>query len=345
MFWLSKSIYLILFILGNMKAKTSIYSTYGFKTCNPYSFRNIMPLQESDKVGEESGGSLHAETLEDVPSTDSGEIVLLSLPPMNSNISSANDVSGPNENEDVGKETTGGITNDTDEGNQEQKLLGSSERSDGASGLSQEATHMQDAVPDQAVPETGRLQEEASNHSEPKEMDSHISSNVTQKGEEEAEAFTTKKPLQLKNDELSLGETESESILDVSLISGSDSLSSSIKPLKLKKRSKKMKSSKVVRDGKDSDSSVSSKKKGSSRKILVKCKFAPEGLKYIEDCLRGHIFSGWVDERKWIENLGSYRDIVEVDEWETDLNKQLNIIIRKIPGVQEGTKWINITRK
>ncbi|ROT84877.1 hypothetical protein C7M84_021929 [Penaeus vannamei] len=98
------------------------------------------------------------------------------------------------------------------------------------------------------------------------------------------------KLLHLKYDELSYADTESESIVDASLMSGSD-----------------------------------------------------KGLAYIESCLRGRIFSGWVEERKWVENLGSYRDIVEVDEWEVDFNKQLNIIIRKIPGVQEGTRWINIT--
>ncbi|ROT79253.1 hypothetical protein C7M84_002027 [Penaeus vannamei] len=281
----------------------------------------------------------HSEALEDIPSTDSGEIILLSLPQANNTIPSESDVSAPNEMED-GVESTGSLLN---EENEEQKSTWNSERSGATDFSNQDISQIDDTVLNQAEPVTNHLQEVAADHSEVKEMECYSSSDVIQQNEEEAEAFTAKKPLQLRNDELSFGETESESVVDLSLISGSDSLSSSIKPQKIKKRSKKMKSIKVVRDGKDSDSSVSSKKKGYSRKILVKCKFAPEGLKYIEDCLRGHIFSGWVDERKWIENLGSYRDIVEVDEWETDLSKQLNIIIRKIPGVQEGTKWINIT--
>lgn len=298
-----------------------------------------MPLQEIDKVGGESGGGHHSEALENIPSTDAGETILLSLPPSN-NIPSERDVSVPNEMEDIGVKSTGGILNEVDEENEQERLTGSNK---GFAGAGQNTSQIDDTVLDQAEPLTNNLQEVAADQSDVKEIECHISSNVSQQNEEEAEAFTTKKPLQFRNDELSFGETESESVVDVSLISGSDSLSS-LKPLKIKKRSKK-KSNKVVRDGKDSDSSVSSKKKGSSRKILVKCKFSPEGLKYIEDCLRGHIFSGWVEERKWIENLGSYRDIIEVDEWETDLSKQLNIIIRKIPGVQESTKWINITRK
>ncbi|XP_063614204.1 uncharacterized protein LOC134787373 [Penaeus indicus] len=300
-----------------------------------------MPLQEIDKVGDKSGGGHHSEALEDIPSTDSGEIILLPLPPANNTIPSESDVSIPNEMEDVGVKSTGGILNEVDE-KEEQKLTESNKRSAGATDFSsQNTSSIDDAVLDQVEPVTNDLQEVAADQNEVKEMESHISSNVSQQNEEEAEAFTTKKPLQFRNDELSFGETESESIVDVSLISGSDSLSS-LKPLKIKKRSKK-KSTAIVRDGKDSDSSVSSKKKGYSRKILVKCKFSPEGLKYIEDCLKWHIFSGWVEERKWIENLGNYRDIIEIDEWETNINKNLRYIIKKIPGVQESTKWINIT--
>ena len=55
------------------------------------------------------------------------------------------------------------------------------------------------------------------------------------------------------------------------------------------------------------------------------------------------IFSGWVEERQWVESLGGYRDVIEVDEWEVEMNHQLQAIISSIQGVQEGTKWINIT--
>ncbi|XP_047475565.1 uncharacterized protein LOC125029626 [Penaeus chinensis] len=185
---------------------------------------------------------------------------------------------------------------------------------------------------------TADMQEAVANQSEDIRMDS--------KAEMFAETLqvpVTQRLLHLKYDELSYADTESESIVDASLMSGSDSQSAALRPTKMKKKLKKFKSMKLKRDGRDSDSSVSSRRRGSTRRALVKCKFLPEGLAYIESSLKGRIFSGWVDERKWVENLGSYRDIVEVDEWEVDFNKQLNIIIRKIPGVQEGTRWINIT--
>lgn len=99
----------------------------------------------------------------------------------------------------------------------------------------------------------------------------------------------------------------------------------------------------LVKDGKDSDSSVSSRKKSSKSKTRIKSKFAAGSLEYIEERLCGRIFSGWVEERQWVESLGGYRDVIEVDEWEVEMNHQLQAIISSIQGVQEGTKWINIT--
>ncbi|XP_042872801.1 uncharacterized protein LOC122253617 [Penaeus japonicus] len=120
---------------------------------------------------------------------------------------------------------------------------------------------------------------------------------------------------------------------------------SSPKPsAKTKSKPKKAKTSRLAKEERDSDSSVSSRKKGrTATKTQVKCKFAPGGMEYMEDCLQGRFFSGWVGERRWVEHLGGYRDEVQVDEWETELNAQLNAIVRSIPGVVEGTKWINIT--
>lgn len=117
----------------------------------------------------------------------------------------------------------------------------------------------------------------------------------------------------------------------------------SVKP---KSRTKKLSGSKVVsRDARDSDSSVCSRKKGSSKKAKIKSKFAPGSLEYIEERLKGRMFSGWVEERRWVEGVGGYRDVIEVDEWEVEMNQQLKAIIASISGVQEGKKWINITRK
>lgn len=112
--------------------------------------------------------------------------------------------------------------------------------------------------------------------------------------------------------------------------------------LKVKSKTKKVKKG-VSKDSRDSDSSVSSKKKEKGSKTRIKSKFAPGSFEYIEERLRGFMFSGWIEERKWVENLAGYRDVVEVDEWEVEMNQILMCVIRSIPGVLEGKKWINIT--
>ncbi|XP_064116639.1 uncharacterized protein LOC135222486 [Macrobrachium nipponense] len=112
--------------------------------------------------------------------------------------------------------------------------------------------------------------------------------------------------------------------------------------LKVKSKTKKVKKA-LSKDSRDSDSSVSSKKKDKSSKTRIKSKFAPGSFEYIEERLRGLMFSGWIEERKWVENLAGYRDIVEVDDWEVEMNQILMCVIRSIPGVLEGKKWINIT--
>ncbi|KAK3856451.1 hypothetical protein Pcinc_037231 [Petrolisthes cinctipes] len=114
--------------------------------------------------------------------------------------------------------------------------------------------------------------------------------------------------------------------------------------VKSKTRTKKLSGSQVTnKDARDSDSSVSSRKKGSNKKAKIKSKFAPGSLEYIDERLRGRIFSGWVEERRWVEGINGYRDVIEVDEWEVEMNQQLKAIVACIPGVQEGTRWINIT--
>lgn len=143
--------------------------------------------------------------------------------------------------------------------------------------------------------------------------------------------------------EESLCDAESESQLSVSQMSNPPNPDPAT-PHKSKK-TKKQKSTKVSKDSRDSDSSVSSRKREPSGRILVKSKFAPGSLQYIEERLCGRIFSGWVEERRWVESVGSYRDVIEVDEWEVEMNQQLKAIISSVPGVYDGKKWINITRK
>ncbi|KAG7157212.1 hypothetical protein Hamer_G010063 [Homarus americanus] len=152
-------------------------------------------------------------------------------------------------------------------------------------------------------------------------------------------------PVANKNkDKESLYDAESESQLSVSQISSSEAyLASDFPDVKVKNKTKKQKTHKLGKDGRDSDSSVSSKRKGSSSKTRIKSKFTPGSLEYIEQRLCGRLFSGWVGERRWVESLRAYRDVIEVDEWEVDMNQQLKAIINSIPGVYEGTKWINLS--
>lgn len=153
-------------------------------------------------------------------------------------------------------------------------------------------------------------------------------------------------PIVNKNQEKdSQWDTESESQLSVSQMSGSEACASSdLSGVKVRSKTKKQKSHIGSKDGRNSDSSVSSrKKKGSSNKTHIKSKFSPGSLEYIEQQLCGRIFSGWVEERRWVDTVHAYRDVIEVDEWEVEMNQHLNAIITSIPGVHEGTKWINLT--
>ncbi|KAB7495296.1 hypothetical protein Anas_00462 [Armadillidium nasatum] len=88
---------------------------------------------------------------------------------------------------------------------------------------------------------------------------------------------------------------------------------------------------------------LKSRRKSKENIVRVKNKFSETSLEYISSELKGAIFSGWINEREYIDNLKSYRDIVEIDEWESDLTQKLKQVMKGVRGVMEGTKWINIT--
>lgn len=88
---------------------------------------------------------------------------------------------------------------------------------------------------------------------------------------------------------------------------------------------------------------LKSRRKSKENVVRVKNKFSESSLEYISSELKGVIFSAWVNEREYIDNLKSYRDIVEIDEWERDLTQKLKQVMKGVRGVMEGTKWINIT--
>ena len=81
----------------------------------------------------------------------------------------------------------------------------------------------------------------------------------------------------------------------------------------------------------------------SESKQKVKSKFNPGSIDYIREQLSGAIFSGWVEERCWVDGIKSYRDIIEINECEHELNNKLRLVISGVPGVSNGKKWINIT--
>lgn len=81
------------------------------------------------------------------------------------------------------------------------------------------------------------------------------------------------------------------------------------------------------------------------KQVYIKTKFKPNLMEFISNQLKDVIFSGWMGEREYTESLSSYRDIIEIDEWESSLVNKLKIIMRNVKGVLEGTRWINITGK
>ncbi|CAL4124739.1 unnamed protein product, partial [Meganyctiphanes norvegica] len=131
-------------------------------------------------------------------------------------------------------------------------------------------------------------------------------------------------------------DTESESHSDANqLINGREG---KLHDLPVVKRSKRQK----TKSPKDSNGKQLVKKK-TGTKTQIKSKFATGSVEYIQQNLGGQIFSGWIEERKWIDSIGGYRDVVQVDEWEIEINRHIKAITTSIPGVTEGTKWINVT--
>lgn len=132
-------------------------------------------------------------------------------------------------------------------------------------------------------------------------------------------------------------DTESESQSDANLLNTGKE--SKLNDSPLVKRTKRHK----ARSVKDSNSKQLVIKKKKGPKTQIKSKFTPGSMEYIQQNLANQIFSGWIEERKWIDSIGGYRDLVQVDEWETQINRHIKAITNSIPGVVEGTKWINIT--
>ena len=131
----------------------------------------------------------------------------------------------------------------------------------------------------------------------------------------------------------------------LNLDDGGTSDSSTMGDPKLKDKPKKYKIKPKIQK-QNSDSSIGEKENicaSKSKSQQIKNKFTPGSIEYIRENLCGAIFSGWTNERQWVETIHGYRDIIDVNECEENLNKKLNTVVNGIPGVSTGKKWINIT--
>ncbi|XP_074026417.1 uncharacterized protein [Leptinotarsa decemlineata] len=70
----------------------------------------------------------------------------------------------------------------------------------------------------------------------------------------------------------------------------------------------------------------------------------PEYVKnYAKQMLRNSLFVGVFKEKRFVESLGSYRDVVNISEAETDFIENLLSVLRKINQEFFKTPWVGIT--
>ena len=62
----------------------------------------------------------------------------------------------------------------------------------------------------------------------------------------------------------------------------------------------------------------------------------PDINHFISDKLNGAIFSGWYNERIWIEDLKSFRDQIQVDDEESQMQKILKSVNRRVRKIRPG---------
>lgn len=162
----------------------------------------------------------------------------------------------------------------------------------------------------------------------------------------------------LKHRQVPGQEPRRDNLPDVSTMSRSESMSSLAS-----ERSGVSTYTSGVRDGKRSR--TGGKRRRESLKPRIKAKFADNTLQYIKDRLEGRLFSGWLEERQRLETVvrpakaapptgagpgptgadelvSGWRDVVEVDDCEMEMIRQLDAVMVSVPGSRDGKKWINI---
>ena len=63
----------------------------------------------------------------------------------------------------------------------------------------------------------------------------------------------------------------------------------------------------------------------------------------VRERLCGTLFSGWYTERRYVEAIDRYRDVVLVDSVETPVIKQVKYAVRKCAKILEENSFVGLT--
>jgi len=67
-------------------------------------------------------------------------------------------------------------------------------------------------------------------------------------------------------------------------------------------------------------------------------------LKHLRDRLSGYLFSGWYTERRYVDAIDRYRDVIVVDGVESVIIKQIKYAIKKCAKILEKDSFIGLTQ-
>lgn len=66
-------------------------------------------------------------------------------------------------------------------------------------------------------------------------------------------------------------------------------------------------------------------------------------LKHVRDRIHGHLFSGWYTERRYMEAIDRYRDVLIVDSTEAQIIKQVRYIIKKSIKIIGENSYVGVS--
>ena len=64
----------------------------------------------------------------------------------------------------------------------------------------------------------------------------------------------------------------------------------------------------------------------------------------MRDRLSGYLFSGWYTERRYVDAIDRYRDVIVVDGVESVIIKQIKYAIKKCAKILEKDSFIGLTQ-